>query len=85
MNNLLDIKGYCRIYTRMKKISFDIQRQYPLISMMISNKRYPEISIKDILGLLRINGYLRISQDISGYLFGANSQMAAPHSPQVGV
>ena len=43
--------------------------------MMISKQRYPEISIKDILGLLRINGYLRISQDISGYLFGANSQM----------
>ena len=64
MNNKLDIKGYCRIYMRIKKISFDIQRQYPLISMMISKQRYPDISINDILGLIRINGYLRISKDI---------------------
>ena len=64
MNNELDIKGYCRINSRRKKISFDIQRQYPLISMMISKQRYPEISIEDILGLIRTNEYLRISQDI---------------------
>jgi hypothetical protein len=37
------------------------------------------ISFQDILEMALyadISGYLRISQDISGYLFGANSQMA---------
>jgi hypothetical protein len=38
------------------------------------------ISFQDILEIsdsVDISGYLRISQDIPGYLFGANSQMAA--------
>ena len=56
-----------------KKISFHIQKDilsYP--------KRYLLISKKDILeisSMKRYLRYLRISQDISGYLFGANSQM----------
>ena len=54
-------KGYTREYLVWKKISLHIIKQYPVISMMLSCQRYPFISIKDIIGLIRIKGYLRIS------------------------
>ena len=57
-------KGYKRIYTRISFVEEDIltyHKRYPVISMMLSCQRYPFISIKDILGLIRIKGYLRIS------------------------
>jgi hypothetical protein len=45
---------------------FEISLRYPSDIL----KRYPDLS-----ECSDISGYLRISQDISGYLFGANSQM----------
>jgi hypothetical protein len=51
MNELLDIKdiaGYTRKYLEWKKISLDIKRRYPLISLLISIQRYP-LSIVHIL------------------------------------
>ncbi len=52
MNELLDIKdiaGYAREYLEWKKISSDIKRRYPVISMLISIQRHPLISIIHIL------------------------------------
>jgi hypothetical protein len=49
MNELLDIKdtaGYTREYLEWKKISLDIKRRNPLISMLISIQRYPLISLR---------------------------------------
>jgi hypothetical protein len=57
-------KGYKRIYTRISCVEEDILhiiKRYPVISMMLSCQRYPFISIKLILGLIRIKGYLGIS------------------------
>ncbi len=57
----------------MSWISFHIQKGNPFISKMISF-----ISMNDILeisSIRDISGYLKILQDISRYLFGANSQM----------
>ncbi len=71
-------KGYTQEYLAWKKISLHIIKRYPVISMMLSCQRYPFISIKLILDLFELRdilGYLRISEDILGYLFGANSQM----------
>jgi hypothetical protein len=57
---------------------------YPFISkkeILSYPKRYPFISVNDILeisSIRDISGYIRIYQDISGYLFGANSQMFSP-------
>ncbi len=79
-------KGYKRIYTRISCVVEDIliyHKGYPVISMMLSCQRYPFISIKLILDLFELRdilGYLRISEDILGYLFGANSQMATRDS-----
>ena len=56
-----DIKGYTQEYLAWEKISLHIINRYPVISMLLSCQRYPFISIKDILGLIRIKGYLRIS------------------------
>ncbi len=57
-------KGYKRIYTRISCVEEDIltyHKRYPVIAMMLSCQRYPFISIKQILGLIRIKRYLRIS------------------------
>ena len=58
-----DIKGYTQEYLAWKKISLHIINRYPDISMMLSCQRYPFISLKLILVLLRIKGYLGISWD----------------------
>ncbi len=63
-----DIKGYTQEYLAWKKISLHIINRYPDISMMLSCQRYPFISLKLILVLLRIKGYLGISWDKWGYL-----------------
>ncbi len=52
MNELLDVKDiavYTREYLEWKKISLDIKRRYPVISMLISIQRFPLISIIHIL------------------------------------
>ncbi len=86
----MDICGYaaegyqkinCRISPWIKAGYKWICNGYPLISKkyIISYPTiYPLICTKDILEIswcLDISGYLRISQDMSGYRFGANSQL----------
>jgi hypothetical protein len=66
----------------MSWISFHIQKGNPFISKKISF-----ISIYDILeisSIRNISGSIKIYQDISGYLFGANSQMTPtpPNRPK---
>jgi hypothetical protein len=54
-------KRYTQEYLAWKKISLHIINRYPVISMMLSCQRYPFISLKLILGLIRIKGYLGVS------------------------
>jgi hypothetical protein len=49
------------IYKEMEEDILTYHKGYPVISMMLSCQRYPFISIKPILGLIRIKGYLGIS------------------------
>ena len=60
-------KGYKRIYTRISCVEEDILTYHKKIScdihdvILSKSQRYPFISIKLILGLIRIKGYLGIS------------------------
>jgi hypothetical protein len=71
----------CRISLWINAGYLWICNEYPYISKKDIHsypKWYPLISFQDILEIsdsVDISGYLRISQDIPGYLFGANSQM----------
>ncbi len=79
-------KIICRISQWINAGYLWICNEYPFISKKDIHsypKWYPSISFQDILEISdRVDntGYLRISQDVSGYLricFGANSQIAA--------